>query len=53
MNKLEYLSYLKTMSGYNLYLQQNKEDPLAELSKVCGDEVTCVLYYFKIACFHE
>lgn len=53
MNKLEYLSYLKTMSGYNLYLQQNKEDPLAELAKVCGEEVTCVLYYFKIACYHE
>lgn len=52
MNKLEYLSYLKTMSGYNLYLQQNKEDPLVELSKVCGDEVNCVLYYFKISCYH-
>jgi hypothetical protein len=24
MNKLEYLSYLKTMSGYNLYLEQHK-----------------------------
>jgi hypothetical protein len=28
MNKLEYLSYLKTMSGYNLYLEKTNEDPL-------------------------
>jgi hypothetical protein len=28
MNKVEYLNYLKTMSGYNLYLKQFNDDPL-------------------------
>ena len=41
------------MSGYNLYLKQNKDDPIAELSSQCAEEVTCVLYYFKISCFKE
>jgi hypothetical protein len=27
MNKTEYLSYLRTISGYNIYLQKFKDDP--------------------------
>ena len=50
MNKLEYLSYLKTMSGYNLYLEKHKEDPLAEVEQQCAEEVTLLLDYFRIEC---
>jgi ubiquinone/menaquinone biosynthesis C-methylase UbiE len=50
MNKLEYLSYLKTMSGYNLYFQQQGEDPLLEVEQQAADEVTLLLDYFRIEC---
>jgi hypothetical protein len=53
MGKQEYLSYLKTMSGYNLYIQKYKEDPLLPLSASCAEEVTCVLDYFRILCSNE
>lgn len=39
------------MSGYNLFLQKNKGDPLSAVEKKCGEEVTCLLDYFRIECF--
>jgi hypothetical protein len=53
MNKAEYLSYLRTMSGYNIYLEKFKEDPLAELEERGAEEVECVLYYFRITCHND
>ena len=50
MSKQEYLSYLKTMSGYNLYLEQKKDDPLAEVGNSCAEEVTVILDYFRVEC---
>ena len=50
MNKLEYLSYLKTMSGYNLFREKYEEDPLEDVEKNCADEVTLWFDYFKIEC---
>jgi hypothetical protein len=53
MNKAEYLSYLRTMSGYSIYLQKSKDDPLAKLEKKGAEEVDCVLYYFRITCHND
>lgn len=50
MSKQEYLAYLRTMSGYNIYLEKFKEDPLGEVEQGCAEEVDCVLYYFRISC---
>jgi hypothetical protein len=50
MNKEEYINYLQTMSGYNLYCTQFADDPLKELAAVCAEEVVCLLDYFTITC---
>jgi hypothetical protein len=53
MNKAEYLSYLRTMSGYSIYLQKFKDDLLAKLEEKGAEEVDCVLYYFIITCHND
>ena len=42
MTKEHYVSYLRTMSGYNLYLQQGHPDTLPKLESLCAPEVTMV-----------
>jgi len=48
MNKLEYISYIRTFSGYNLYLEKHEEDPLLEVENNCADEITMLFDYFRI-----